>query len=77
MVRCKTFEMWSMSISQFFGKTPLVKFICGHCNHYSEGRMSVSQVRAGDPYLACKCCGTVNYIPIEYSNPDDSDWGDY
>ena len=73
MVKCNNFEMWNMSLNQLFGKTPLVKFICGQCGHYSEGRMSVSQVRAGDPYLACDYCGTINYIPIEYSNPN----GDY
>ena len=67
-VQCKDFNMWTMSLSQFFGKTPLIRFICGACGHYSEGRISVAQVRAGDPYIKCNYCDEINYIPIQYSN---------
>lgn len=77
MVECYSFNMWSMSLSQLFGKTPKVTYRCGKCLHYNEGRMSVHQVEAGDPYLICQCCGEVNYIPIKYGcddNYDSDEW---
>ena len=50
MVECHSFNMWSMSLAQIFGKTPKVSYICGECGHYNDGRMSVRQVEWGDPY---------------------------
>lgn len=76
MVECYSFNMWNMSLSQFFGKTPKINYICGKCRHYNEGRMSVRQVEIGDPYLICNCCGTVNYIPIHYKQ-GDSDYEEF
>lgn len=49
MVECHSFNMWSMSLSQLFGKTPKVTYKCGKCLHYNEGRMSIRQVEVGDP----------------------------
>lgn len=68
MVHCKSFQMYNISLSQLWGKTPVVHYICGSCGRYNEGRMSVAQVKMGDPYLKCGCCGELNYIPITYDN---------
>ena len=73
MVECKNFSMWSLSLAQLFGKTSKVGYICGGCGHYSEGRMSVRQVEAGDPYLICQCCGEINRIPVHYGNENHID----
>lgn len=67
MVMCKNFNMWNMSISQLFGKTPKIKFICGECDAYNEIRLSVAAVECHRPYAKCNCCDEINYIPISYN----------
>lgn len=70
MVMCRDFNMWNMSISQWFGKTPKISFICGECGNYSAGRIDVRAVQMGYPHIECKYCGEINYIPIVYNNED-------
>lgn len=65
IVKCKSFSMYRTSISMLFNKTPKIEYICGNCNFYNEGRISVSSVRKGYPYIKCELCGAINEIPIE------------
>ena len=41
MVECKDFYMWNMSISQLFGYTPKINFICGKCDSFNEDRIPI------------------------------------
>ena len=61
IVKCKSFSMYRM----LFNKTPKIEYICGNCNFYNEGRIRVSSVRKGYPYIKCELCGAINEIPIE------------
>ena len=70
MYECKNFEMYTMSFSQLFGKTPKIKFICGNCEMYDSGRLDVEAVKWGKPFIRCSHCGAENYIPIKYRNED-------
>ena len=65
MVKCKSFSMWSMSLSQLFGYSPKINFICGKCDSYNEERISMQAIILKRPYVKCKNCNEINYIPIE------------
>ena len=65
VVKCKSFSMYRTSISMLFNRTPKIEYICGNCNFYNEGRIGVSSVRKGYPYIKCELCGAINEIPIE------------
>lgn len=77
MVECRNFRMWNMSLSQLFGKTPKIEWICGRCDSYNESRLLVKAVQCGRPYARCECCDETNYIPIHYNYGDekeDDEW---
>jgi hypothetical protein len=63
-IKVKYFEMWNMSISMLFGKTPKVHMVCGKCSHYFSKRFNFSDFRDGNPKTLCPNCYTVNYVPI-------------
>lgn len=65
MVECKNFNMWSMSLSQLFGYSPKINFICGNCDSYNEARIPIAAIKLDKPYVKCKNCEEINYIPIE------------
>lgn len=60
MVKVKDLEMWNLSLSMLFGKSPKIKYICGKCNRYNETRISTSAVEMGYPYVICLYCGETN-----------------
>lgn len=64
MVICENFHMWNMSLSQLAGYTPKIKFTCGKCKSYGEDRILMNAVKLDKPYIKCKFCGEINYIPI-------------
>lgn len=64
MVECYSFNMWNMSLSQLFGKSPKINFICGECQMYNEGRIPIRAIELGKPFLKCSYCNTINHIPI-------------
>lgn len=75
MVQCRDFRMWSMSLSQLFGRTPKIEWICGQCGGYNESRLYVKAVQCGRPYARCECCDETNYIPIHYKcEEDNNEW---
>lgn len=81
IVLCKSFSMFRTSISIFLNKTPKIKYICGECGLYNEGRINVSNVKEGYPYIKCEFCGIINEIPIvfghqdeDYDDEEDDDW---
>ena len=49
MVECKNFNMWSMSISQLFGYSPKINFICGKCDSYNETRIPIAAIKLDRP----------------------------
>lgn len=65
MVKCKSFSMWSMSLSQLFGYSPKINFICGKCDSYNEERIPMQAIILERPYVKCKNCNEINYIPIK------------
>ena len=65
MVKCKNFSMWSMSLSQLFGYSPKINFICGKCDSYNEERIPMQAIILERPYVKCKNCNEINYIPIK------------
>ena len=64
IVECENFSMLNMSLSMIFGKSPKIKYLCGKCGRYNEGRLNISEIYWEVPYLDCKYCGTTNKIPI-------------
>ena len=64
IVNCLEFQMYSMSISQLFGRSPKISYICGYCRNYQEGRISMKAIEWDSPYIECKNCFTLNKIPI-------------
>ena len=62
-VQCKKFEMWNWSPMMLIGKTPKIKFVCGKCGKFSEGRSDT--IGRKGAYIQCKRCGTMNTIPIK------------
>jgi len=65
MYTCKRFEMYNMSLSTLFGKSPKISYICEKCNYYNETRISIRAIKSGSPYTQCKTCGAINRIPIQ------------
>lgn len=68
MIRAKCFEMYNMSLSMLFGKSPKIKYICGKCGKYNKTRISVNAVKLKAPYTRCQSCGVTNLIPIVIEN---------
>lgn len=60
MVNVRSLQMWNMSISMLYGKSPKIKYICGECGAYNETRMSLNAVKIGKPYAVCAYCGEIN-----------------
>jgi len=65
MVNVKKLQMWNMSLSMLFGKSPKINYICGKCDSYNETRISMNAVRMGKPYVVCSHCGEINNTKIE------------
>lgn len=59
--------MWNMSISQLFGYTPKINFICGECDSFNEDRIPIAAVKLNRPYIKYLNCGEINYIPIQFN----------
>ena len=76
IVECAGFQMYSISASMLFGKSPKIHYFCGSCDSYNETRIPVQAVKLGRPYTTCKCCGTINKIPIQIGNDDYDDFDD-
>jgi hypothetical protein len=60
MVKVKNLQMFNLSLSMLFGKSPKIHYICGKCNSYNETRISVCAVELGRPYVTCSHCGEIN-----------------
>ena len=52
-----------MSITQLFGITPKIEFICGECGKYNSKRAYTANCYNGVE-LTCDSCGTINELPI-------------
>jgi predicted RNA-binding Zn-ribbon protein involved in translation (DUF1610 family) len=52
-----------MSITQLFGRTPKIEFICGECGKYNAKRAYTANCYNGVE-LTCDSCGTINELPI-------------
>lgn len=66
MVKCRNFEMWEMSLSMMFGRSPKVNFRCGKCGNWSSGRGNIENVnRNGGLLIPCSHCGETNKIPVK------------
>lgn len=65
MVNVKALEMWNMSISMLAGKSPKIRYKCGKCRRYNSTRISLQAVKAGNPYVVCAHCGTVNNTKLK------------
>jgi hypothetical protein len=63
-IRVKDFEMWNMSISLLWGKSPKVSLICGKCSYTFSKRFELIALKHRNPKVLCPCCNTRNYIPI-------------
>jgi len=66
-VVCHDLQMWNMSPSMLFGKSPKAKIICGYCRNYFEKRFDLYEIEFKNPKAVCIHCGTVNKIPIQYT----------
>ena len=44
IVECEDFSMLNMSLSMIFGKSPKIKYLCGKCGRYNEGRLNISEI---------------------------------
>jgi DNA-directed RNA polymerase subunit RPC12/RpoP len=64
MVTVKKLQMWNMSFSMLFGKSPKINYICGKCDSYNETRIPMNAVRMEKPYVVCSYCGEVNDTKI-------------
>lgn len=63
-VRVKHFEMWNMSASMIFGKSPKCTMMCGSCSIIFKKRFSPMDFKNKYPKALCPSCNTVNEIPI-------------
>lgn len=60
----KYYEMWNMSISTLWGKSPKVKMVCGKCSCSFSRRFKPIDFQNGFPNTLCPCCNTLNSVPI-------------
>lgn len=60
MVDVKKLEMWNMSLSMLFKKSPKIQYVCGKCGSYNETRIPTNAIKIGKPCVVCSYCGEIN-----------------
>ncbi len=67
-IMCYDMEVWSMSLSMLFGKSPKVKIICGNCKSYFSRKFDLHEMTGSAVRTTCPSCRVINKIPIGLSS---------
>lgn len=67
MVKPKALQMWSISLSSLFGKSPKVEYLCGNCGGHNSTRIPMEAIKRKKSYVICQYCGEINDTGIRFN----------
>ena len=67
VVKCKDAELFNMSVSMLFGKSPKCNIQCGNCEYWFSKRFDIINGKL-EAIGMCPYCDAINTVPIELEN---------